>query len=278
MPVTEAQWRAANRAHWDELVGLHLGPSGYDLTRLRSGGGHLDPLVAGELPALVGKRVLHLQCHFGADTLALAQLGSDVVGLDFSAPAIAAARRLATELGLSERAHFVETDLYDALAAVPHPHEFDLVFASWGAICWLPDLGRWASIAAAMLRPGGRLYLADGHPAALVLDDAAAGPDGIPGFLAPYSANEPWIETDTRDYIDDEAELGQKTTYVWIHPLGEIVTSVIEAGLRLDWLHEHDRVPWRMFRILVRETDRFWRWPGTPWLPLTFSLAATKGG
>jgi SAM-dependent methyltransferase len=268
-------WRALNRANWDERVAVHLGPRGYDLARLRAGKGRLHPIEEAELPPLAGRRVLHLQCHFGADTLTLAQRGAVVVGLDFSAAAIAAARALAQELKLADRARFVEADLYAAPAAIDAQGGFDLVFVTWGAIGWLPDIAAWAGIVAHFLKPGGRLYLAEGHPAALVLDDAAAGPDGRPGFLVPYLGGRAMLFEDERDYADPEARLANRRTVEWLHPLGAVVTALIEAGLTLDWLHEHDCVPWRMFQCLV-ERDGMFRWPDRPWLPLAYSLSATR--
>jgi hypothetical protein len=133
-----------------------------------------------------------------------------------------------------------------------------------------------ASDVAKMLRPGGSLYLADGHPAALVLDDAVAASDGTPGFYTPYFSGDPVIYCESEDYIVGETTFKNAITHTWIHPLGEIVTGLIEAGMRLDSLHEHYAVPWRMFRVLVRETQGLYRWPGKPWLPLAFSLSATR--
>jgi SAM-dependent methyltransferase len=266
----------SNRANWDERVAVHLGPRGYDLTTLRAGNGRLNGIEEAELPPIAGKRIVHLQCHFGADSLKLAQRGAEVVGLDFSDPAITAARSLANELGLSGRARFVCADLYDALQAIPGPHGFDLAFVTWGAICWLPDIARWAEIIAALLRPGGSLYLAEGHPTAYVFDDATRSADGMPGLLVPYFSREPLIETDGSDYLDREAGLRNAITYTWMHPIGEVVTSLIGSGMTLDWLHEHDAVPWQMFQILVKDPAGLYRWPGKPWLPLAFSLAATR--
>ena len=124
--MAEPEWRRVNRVNWDERVAVHLGPRGYDLSDLRAGHGRLHAIEEAELPPVAGKRVLHLQCHFGADSLRLAQRGADVVGLDFSAPAIDAARVLADELLLAGRARFVQADVYDTLRAVPMPHQFDL--------------------------------------------------------------------------------------------------------------------------------------------------------
>jgi SAM-dependent methyltransferase len=274
--VTEPEWRQVNRANWDERVGVHLGPCGYDLSDLRAGRGRLNAIEEAELSPVVGKRVLHLQCHFGTDSLTLAQRGAEVVGLDFSGPAIDAARVLASELGLADRAHFVQADVYDALKAVPEPHDFDLVFVTWGAITWLPEIEPWTAIVAAMLRPGGSLYLADGHPVAYVFDDATRSSDAMPGLFAPYFSRRPVVSVDPRDYVDPEARLANAKTYTWIHPLGDLVTSLIASGLDLDWLHEHDAVTWKMFETLVKDSAGLYRWPDRPWLPLAFSLAATR--
>jgi hypothetical protein len=150
------------------------------------------------------------------------------------------------------------------------------VFVTWGAISWLPDIRRWTEIVAAMLRPGGALYLADGHPAAFVFDDAVRSPDGMPGFFAPYFLREPLVTEDPRDYADPEARLVSAKTYNWNHPLGDIVTNLIASGLALQWLHEHDAVTWRMFEILVKDAAGLFRWPERPWLPLAFSLYAVR--
>ena len=219
--MSETPWREANQANWDERVAIHLGPRGYDLSHLRAGRGRLHPIEDAELPPLANRRVLHLQCHFGADSLTLAQRGATVVGLDFSPAAIAAARTLASELGLTDRAHFVQADVYDTPEAIPLPHDFDLVFVTWGALCWLPDIARWTQIVAAMLRPGGQLYLAEGHPAAYVFDDETRTADGRPGWFAPYFLREPIPSDDPRDYADNTARLTNARSYNWIHPLGD---------------------------------------------------------
>jgi SAM-dependent methyltransferase len=273
-------WRELNRANWDERTAVHLGPgSGYDLGPLRAGRGRLDAIVEAELGPVAGLRVLHLQCHFGKDTLTLAQQGAAaVVGLDFSAPAIEAARRLAGELGLADRARFVEADLYDAPRAISEPGGFDLVFVTWGALPWLPDLAGWARVVAGFLRPGGRLYLAEGHPAAFVFDDTAGTPDGEPGWYAPYFGREAVVMDDPTDYADPAARLRHARTHTWMHPLGDLLGALRGAGLALDWFREHPRVTWRMFRSLVRDADGLFTWPERQWLPLAYSLAARKEG
>ena len=273
--MSDINWRALNRANWDERVPVHLAAPAY-AGSLATGEARLNAIEEAELGPVDGLRLLHLQCHFGRDTLMLAQRGARVVGLDFSPPAIAAARALAEELGLADQARFVEADLYDAPGAIGEPGAFDRVYVTWGAINWLPDIAGWARIVAHFLKPGGSLYLAEGHPSALVLDDARRQPDGLPGLFAPYFHSGPFVFDETSDYADPDARLKNSTTCQWIHPLGAIVTSMIEAGLRLDWLHEHAAITWRMFGCLVEGEDGLYRWPDQPWLPLAFSLWATK--
>jgi SAM-dependent methyltransferase len=274
--MSDTNWRKLNRANWDERVPIHLAAPIYDVAPMRAGTARMNAIEEAELGPVDGLRLLHLQCHFGHDSLILAQHGATVVGLDFSSPAIAAARALADELGLADRARFVEADLYDAPTAIPEPASFDRVYVTWGAIPWLPDITGWARIVAHFLKPGGSLYLAEGHPAALVLDDETPQPNGLPGFFLPYFHTEPMLLDDVRDYADATARLTNSATCQWIHPLGSVVTSLLAAGLRLDWLHEHDAIAWRMFQCLIEGSDGLYRWPDEPWLPLAYSLQATK--
>jgi len=269
-------WRALNRANWDERVAVHLGPRGYDMAELQRGTARLNAIEEAELGPVAGLRLLHLQCHFGRDTLILAQRGASVVGLDFSAPAIDTATGLARQLGLQDRARFVQADLYDAPAAIGEPGGFDAVYVTWGALCWLPDIDGWARVVSHFLKPGGWLYLAEGHPAAMVLDDRTPLPDGTPGFFAPYFHNDPLRIDEAGDYVDPQARLTNSATCQWIHPLGRIVTGLIQAGLSLRWLHEHPAVTWRMFACLQQDSTGQFHWPDQPWLPLAFSLRAEK--
>ena len=269
-------WRAANCANWDERVPLHLQAYSYDLAPLRAGNGRLHAIEEAEIGSLDGLRVLHLQCHFGRDSLTLAQRGADVVGLDFSSEAIKVASNLAIELGLNERARFVQADLYEAPVALPEPAAFDRVFVTWGTITWLPDIVGWAKVVAHFLRPGGALYFADCHPVVFVLDDEIKTADGMPGWFWPYFSPEPYIDQAPRDYTGDYPRLHSGPTYEWNHPLGEIVTALCDAGLTIKWLHEHDALPWPVFSCLRLDADGLCRWPNKPWLPLSFSLWAER--
>lgn len=279
--LASGDWLDANRAQWDERVPLHVASDFYNLSSLRAGHGSLGPVEERELAALFpagleGLRILHLQCHFGADTLALAQRGATVVGLDFSKPAVVQARALAVELDLADRARFVNANIYDARHTIPEPESFDVVYTTWGTIGWLPDVAEWARIVEWYLKPGGTLYFADGHPAALVFDSADA-PGKPPRFAYPYfAAGEADIVDESTDYADPNAVLENTRSYEWSHPLGETVSALLATGLSLEFLHEHYEVPWKMFDPLVPTGPGQFGWPDKAWLPLGVSIAASK--
>lgn len=279
------EWLEANRAQWDERVPIHVNSSFYDQTALREGAGRLTPIDESELARLfpgedgrfdlTGKRVLHLQCHFGADTLTLAQRGASVLGLDFSLAAIREARKLAGETGLSEQSRFVAANIYDARHALPEPDSFDLVFTTWGTIGWLPDVTEWARIVEWFLKPGGMLYFADSHPSAQVFDADPAGGE-LPVFRYTYSDDAPDIFDDTVDYADDTAVLQNTRSWEWMHPLSKTFGALRDAGLAVDRLGEHDELPWRMYPTLVPRGDGMFGWPDEIWLPLALTLVASK--
>ena len=277
----DQDWRALNRANWDERVPIHLGPHGYDLSSQRAGAGRLDAIVEAELGPVAGLRVLHLQCHLGDDSVAIAQRGAaEVVGVDFSPAAIAAATALASECN-SPQARFVLSDVLEAPAVMPQAaRRFDLVFTSWGTICWLPDIEAWARSVAFFLKPGGALYFADAHPLIRCFDAAGGALDaeGRPLCAIPYLERAPLIFDDPADYMDETARLANSRTVEWMHTLADILGALREAGLRLDWLHEHPRLVWRMFPTLVRDAEGMWTWPDRPWLPLALSLRAVREG
>ena len=148
---------------------------------------------------------------------------------------------------------------------------------TWGALNWLPDIARWAEAVVYFLKPGGALYLAEGHPVAFVFDDVTRTANGMPGYFAPYFGREPLVTDDPRDYSDPSAQLVHSTQYNWIHPLGDVTTGLNAAGLHLEWLHEHDSVTWKNVRLcLVEDGSQLYRWPDKPWLSLAFSLSARR--
>jgi len=273
-----ADWRALNLANWEERTGRHIGSPLYDLTSHRAGRGRLDAIVEAELGDIAGLRIVHLQCHLGDDSVALAQRGAaSVLGVDFSAAAIAAARDLAAEVGAGH-VRFAQSDVLEVPATLPaEGGRHDLVFTTWGTIGWLPDIDRWAQAVAHVLRPGGALYFAALHPVASVFDDAGAGAaEGRPGWLMPYFERAGRVFDDPSDYADPTARLANSRTVNFLHPLADILGALRRAGMALDWLHEHPRLAWPMFRGQVQDGDGLWTWPDQPWLPLAVSLRAVK--
>ncbi|CAN5176023.1 class I SAM-dependent methyltransferase [soil metagenome] len=274
----QGDWLDLNRASWDEIVPVHVASDFYDLTALREGRAKLFRIDDAELPlvapnGLDGLRVLHLQCHFGQDTLTLAQQGAEVVGIDFSKPAVDEARRLATEVGLENRSRFIHSNVYDARRMLPEPWSFDLVYTTWGTIGWLPDVGEWAKIISWFLKPGGRLYFADGHPAAFVFDSEGAE---LPYLARPYWNDGVAEVTDEQgDYAEPDVQVENTVAWEWTHPLSEVLTALLDAGLSIDFFHEHDEIPWRMHAQLVELGEGAYGWPAEKWLPLGYSLGAT---
>ncbi|GHC71793.1 type 12 methyltransferase [Nocardiopsis terrae] len=270
---TPPDWREANRALWDERVPLHVASDFYDLDGFRAGGEALRDFERTEVGDVTGKSLLHLQCHIGLDTLSWARHGaSRVVGLDFSGPAVAAARGLAAEIGLSpERADFVEADVYDAPSAVPEG-SYDIVYTGTGALCWLPDIDLWARTAASLVAPGGFLYLAEFHPFTDVLDDGTGT-----RVVRDYFARDARVEQASGTYADPGAETEHNRSVDWQHPIGEVVSALAAAGLRLEFLHEHDVSLFPRFDSFERSEDGYHRFPPShPRIPLMYSLRASR--
>ena len=260
-----------NQAKWQEFARVNPSSPDYNLAGLRAGTSRLHAIEAGELGSVDGLDVLHLQCHFGVDSLILAQQGARVTGLDFAPRAIATARALADELGLDAR--FVDGNLYDARDLIED--RFDLVFVSWGALNWLPDIGEWARVVAHFIKPGGRFYLAEWHPAAAIFDDDQ--PAELVVAYDYFYNDSPSAFDSAESYVGGTEALAVARAYEWFHPIGDVVTALIEAGLTLDFLHEHDRVAWRALPFLEAAERGLWRMPeGRPRIPLSYSLSAHK--
>lgn len=269
-------WRALNRANWDDRVPVHLASSFYDLAGFRAGASTLQPFEVAEMGSVTGLSLVHLQCHIGLDTLSWARRGALVSGLDFSAPAIDAASSLATELGLT--AEFVVCDVYDAVAAFGG-RRFDIVYTGIGALVWLPDIPRWAQVVAGLLAPGGFVYLVEGHPFAQILEEAPGVP-GAPGLMVArdYFDAAPQVEDYPYTYTDGPA-LEHTRQVEFQHGLGEILTSLAEAGLRIEFVHEYDFELFQRFDSLQRQEDGTYRLPPRqPRVPMMYSLRASAPG
>jgi SAM-dependent methyltransferase len=272
-------YRAFNKANWDERAPAHAASPGYHLAEFRADPAYLSHVVRFDVPLLgdvAGLRGVHLQCHIGTDTISLARLGARMTGLDFSPAAVAQAAALSEELGAG--VDFVEADVYDA-ADVLGEGEFDLVFTGIGALNWIPSVARWAAVVARLLRPGGRLFIREGHPVLWALADI--GDDGRLVIEFPYvEREEPTVWDEPGTYVETDTEFEHTVTQEWNHGLGEIVTALLEQGLRLDMLVEHDSVPFDPFPGHFEEVaDGEFRLKDRPWrLPHSYTIRATKPG
>jgi SAM-dependent methyltransferase len=264
-----------NRELWDAWTKIHVDSAFYDVPSFRDGARpiRLADYERVEVGTVEGRTLLHLQCHFGLDTLSWARLGATATGMDFSEEAIAAARALAAELGIA--ATFIASDLYRLPEVLDH--QFDIVYTSRGVLGWLPDIAAWGRIAAQFVRPGGFLYVTEIHPVANVFENEGVAPGEL-RLAYPYWSHPDPLRFDVKgSYADPDAPTEGLVEYGWSHSLGEIVTALVDAGLRLEFLHEFDFVSWPVDFLVQGDDDR-WRLPNgvKGSLPLFFSLKATK--
>ena len=262
-----------NRELWNEITPIHLKSKLYDMESFRRGRCSLLPLEVEEVGDVTGASLLHLQCHFGQDTLSWARRGAKATGMDFSPPAIDAARALSKELKIDAR--FICSDLYELSEHLEE--EFDIVFASAGVLCWLPDLPDWGRIIARHLRPGGFFYLREFHPFAYCLDDAEDLEE--PRLRYPYFHEGTALRFaggQDGDYADPEA-LVQSDSHEWPYALSKVIGALLDAGLALEFFHEFDWTSYRQFPFLEDRGDGLYRLPQLPGgFPLMFSLKARK--
>ena len=271
---SEEPWRQENLSTWDERAAIHVRDTTgfYALDEFRAGQDVLMPIESEEIGDVKGKHLLHLQCHIGLDALSFARRGAIVTGLDFSSEAINAARALGEEAKID--AHFVQADVYDAPYVLDGG--FDIIFVNWGSLNWLPDVNAWAYTVAELLAPGGYLYLLEQHPSfSLMLEEDDKLTPGI-DWRTPY--NEPNVTDTPTTYNGDDTKLLHSRLHEWEHPLSDIIGSLLEADMRLDFLHEHEVLPWQRLKMMVPTEDyRYYRLPpDQPRMPLGFSLKAYK--
>ena len=276
--MTSTEYFDANRANWNERASLHAARdgSGYGVAEFIRDPKALSGVVSFDRPLLGdirGLRAVHLQCHIGTDTLSLARLGAQVTGLDFSENAIAEARQLVKDTG--DAVDFVHSDVQSATDKLP-VGSFDLVYTGIGALCWLPNIREWATVVATLLAPGGFLFIREGHPILWAMDESVE--DRLqPRF--PYFEHEAPTEwNDDQSYVPTAETIKATRTYEWNHSLGEIVTALIDAGLRIELLVEHPSVPWEALpnQMHLREDGEWVRNESPNSVPLTYTLRATK--
>ncbi len=277
MACVSADYRAVNRASWDERAPAHARSADYAVQRFIEDPSFISGVVRFDLPLLgdiAGLRGVHLQCHIGTDTVSLERLGARMTGLDFSPAALAEARRLAAACGAA--ADFVEAELYDAVRALGG-ERFELVYTGVGAICWLPDIERWAAVVEQLLAPGGRFFMREGHPMLWTLEEGRD--DGLMVAKYPYHRQgEALVFEEEGTYVETDAQFSHTAHHVWNHGLGEIVSALLGRGLRITGLVEHDSVPWEALPGQMEELpEREFRIAEMPSrVPHSYTLQAVK--
>lgn len=259
-----------NLKRWNELVDINAKSRSYDLEGFKSGKTSLFPIELEELGDVSGKSLLHLQCHFGMDTLSWARLGAKVTGVDFSDKAINLAKTLSKELSITAR--FINANIYDIPDILNE--KFDIVFTSYGTICWLPDLEKWAEIISNCLKFNGVFYIIDGHPFGFIIDENQK-PFKV-GFNY-FSEGNPVYFDEGGAYADPNAELKNQGSFQWDHPISEIINSLLGVNLEIEFLHEF---PYTFFGIhpdMKKREDGYWEFENFNFtVPMMFSIKAYK--
>ena len=257
-----------NRNNWNERAPLHAASDFYDVAGFKAGRITLTDIERQEVGDVSGKTLLHLQCHFGLDTMSWSRLGAKATGVDFSDAAIGLARALNEELGLGVR--FICSNIYDLPDALDE--QFDIVFTSYGVLNWLPDITRWAEVVSNHLKPAGVFYIVEFHPFADVFEPSESG-DMAPTYR--YFHHELFFEGGEPSYASKE--IIETPTYEWPHSLGDIVCALIDAGLRIEFLHEFPFTQYQAYPVMERGDDGWWRLPKhNESFPQMFSIRATR--
>lgn len=266
----------ANQANWEARTPIHVGSDFYDLAALRSGRSDLADFEHVALGDLTGLSGVHLQCHLGTDTIALARAGARMTGLDISGESTRAAAALAADCELEIDYH--QANVYDAVEVLGGGR-FDLVYTGKGALCWLPDMARWARTVADLLRPGGSLYLVEFHPVFLAAaDEQPELVDGVVRLSRDYSSRAVIAGNSDATYTDGPRLAEATRTYEWRHGLGDVINAVVGAGLVIAGLDEYPVTPWAPYPGMVPSGSAgWWRLPGSaPQLPLIYAVRAVR--
>ena len=274
------QFFAATKHLWNQRTAIHKDSAFYDLEGFKKGANVLTPIEIKEMGDVKGKSLLHLQCHFGMDTMSFSRLGAKCVGVDLSDEAIKLAREINDELKLD--AKFICCNVYDLLtenqsASEAPPLEgfgeagqFDIIFTSYGTIGWLPDLDLWARVIAEKLKPGGFFYMAEFHPVVWMFDDE------FTHIKYYYDNKELIVMEDQPTYTGDKNEIAGKE-YSWNHSISEVLNALINAGLQIEFFNEHTYSPYSNFKNSVETEKGKWHIKGMEGkIPMVYSLRAKK--
>ncbi|MEI2737734.1 MAG: class I SAM-dependent methyltransferase [Chitinophagaceae bacterium] len=268
---TDEQYFEANKNLWNQRTAVHKDSSFYNLAGFKAGETVLTPIELNEVGDVKGKKMLHLQCHFGMDSLNWARLGAEVTGVDLSDVAIEEANKLKDEPLINSggmNAKFICCNVYDLKEHLDE--KFDIVFTSYGTIGWLPNLDKWAEIISFYLKPGGLFYMADFHPVVWMFDDEFT-------HIQYYYENRELIVTENYGtYTDRKADIKGKE-YSWNHSISEILNALIKAGLRIELFNEHAYSPYPNFTNSVEVEKGKWQIKGMEGkIPIVYSIRAVK--
>ena len=257
----------SNQKMWDDRVDVHALSEMYDISSFKAGRNSLTSIELDEIGDVSGKKILHLQCHFGQDSLSLSRMGAKVTGVDFSEKAVNYARKLNNEMGLN--AEFIHSDVYGLKEKLDE--QFDLIYTSFGVIGWLPDLNKWAGIINYFLKPGGIFYMAEFHPFIWTLDH-----ENDFKIHYPYFNKKVIEEVVEGTYADSNANLKHKH-YSWNHPITDVLTPLLNIGLRLLKFNEFDYSPFDVFpemKEIDKRKYRIKRFEGD--IPYVYSIKLKK--
>lgn len=255
-----------NRKTWNTKAAIHFESDFYDMQNFRKGKTSLNKYEIEALGDISDKKLLHLQCHFGQDTLSFARMGAKCTGIDISDEGIMLAKQLNAELELD--VSFICCNVLDTSEYVSE--KFDIVFTSYGTIGWLPDLKPWAKMISERLKPGGFFYIVEFHPIAWMFDYTVSPPVMKYGYQQKEAIYEEYEGT----YANIDSEMLSKE-YGWNHSLGEVITSLSEAGLRIEYLKEYDASPYDIFPKLVKNDEGMFELTDKMY-PLIFEVKAKK--
>ena len=268
------EYEQANKNRWNELATLHFKSDFYHLKAWRNGGSSLLPIETKEVGDVSGKKLLHLQCHFGMDTLSFARMGASVTGVDFSDEAIDLGNQLASDLNLDGK--FICENVLE-LRDSPHlkGEKFDIIFTSYGVLCWLSDLSKWSKVISQYLKPGGVFYIIDSHPFTNGFDNENETTHWKP--IIPYFTDKVFRYDIEYSYTGQKISQGAQASYEWFHTTSEIINNLIKAGLKIEFFNEHPVSSWRQFAFMHSKDGKTWELNEDKVdLPLSFSIKACK--
>ena len=255
-----------NRKLWDQRTDIHFDSDFYDVPSFLQGKDSLNGIELDLLGELKGKKVLHLQCHFGQDTISLSRRGASATGVDFSEKAIIKARELGNKAGTDTR--FIQSDIFSLHEKLDET--FDVVFTSYGVLGWLPDMQKWAHTVHHFLKPGGTLVLAEFHPVVWMFSD------DFERIEYKYSDRAPITEEEQGTYTNPEADIKEKSV-TWNHGLAEVINNLIRVGMRLEDFREYDYSPYDCFANTVKLGDGKYRIKGLEGkIPMVYAVRAVK--